>query len=110
MKPHKRNLHISPVRLIFISLTLVMLILAIPSSRPAAQSLTSTPDPRAPTVTPTPIPPTPTVTPTPYREPGDTTGPIIISIVLVLIIVIGVIMGQSLARPRKKPQGNNKSE
>jgi hypothetical protein len=89
---------------------LALLIFAIPSSRPAAQSLTSTPDTLALTVTPTSIPPIPTITPTPYREPGDTTGPIVISVVLVLIIVIGVIMGQNLVRPRKKPQENNRSE
>ncbi len=98
-KSLKRILRKFPTRILIVSLALAALIALSTMTYPAAQG-----------ETPTPIPQTPTITPTLYREPGDTTGPIMISIVLVLIIVVGVIMGQSLARPKKKPQENNQAK
>ena len=87
----KRNLRKFPVRLLIISLALAVLIAFTTLTRPAAQG-----------ETPTPVPLTPTITPTPYRPPGDTTGLMVMSAVLVIIVIAGVIMGQNLVRARVK--------
>ena len=97
MKPMKRFLHRFPIRIIIVGIAIALLISLTALQRPAAQSLTPTPSDLTATV----VPFIPIRTPTPYQEPGDTTSLMVMSAILVLIIVIGVVMGNSLMKIRK---------